>query len=114
MKISRGDIYWVDPGLCEGKEQSGIRPALVISSDIINYKPLVITVVLGTDGDNVPNNLPSNVRLSPSESGLPSETVFLCFQIRSLDSKRFKNYVKNISDDVMFKIEKAVRYCLGL
>jgi mRNA interferase MazF len=112
--ISRGDIYFVELDPVIGKEQSGYRPALVISSDKINNKPLVITVVLGTNGNKVLNDPPSNVRLSPEESGLPNETVFLCFQIRSLDSIRFKKYVNRVSDQVIFKIEEAVRYSLGL
>ena len=32
---------------------------------------------------------PTNVRLTPAETGLPLETVFLGFQIRSLDAVRF-------------------------
>lgn len=51
--------------------------------------PLVVTVVVGTKGDNVKRDYPTNVRVSPIDSGLPIETIFLCFQIRSLDPSRF-------------------------
>ncbi|MBF0201890.1 MAG: type II toxin-antitoxin system PemK/MazF family toxin [Desulfamplus sp.] len=58
---------------------------------------------------------PTNVRLSSEESGLPMETVFLCFQIRSLDPARFpESSAAMISDTAMKKIEKRVRNCLGL
>ena len=55
------------------------------------------------------------MRVSPSESELPLETVFLCFQIRSLDKQRFstKPYGK-LSSEKMLEIETAIRYCLGL
>lgn len=57
----------------------------------------------------------TNVRVSPEESGLPMETVFLCFQIRSLDSKRFPTeVVGQLSDEKMRQGAVAVRYCLGL
>ena len=61
----------------------------MISIDAINRLPLVITVVVGTKGENLTRDYPTNVRLSTAESGLPMETVFLCFQLRSLDPNRF-------------------------
>jgi mRNA interferase MazF len=87
--IKRGEIYFVTLSPTQGREQAGRRPVLVVSSDAINRQPLVITVVVGTDGKNIAADYPVNVRLSPVETGLPSETVFLCFQIRSLDPGRF-------------------------
>ena len=74
-----------------------------------------LTVVVGTKGENVPRDYPTNVQVPPEESGLPMETVFLGFQILSLDPKRFPaNPAGHASDEVMARIEKVVRYCLGL
>nr|AUN37647.1 programmed cell death toxin YdcE [uncultured bacterium] len=99
----------------QGREQSGQRPVLVISSDAINQLPLVVTVIVGTKGDNIQRDYPTNVRISAAESGLPLETVFLCFQIRSLDSSRFPQTPSGTLDDAQMKrIENALRYCLGL
>jgi len=42
-------------------------------------------VVVGTKGENIRQDYPTNVRVSTDESGLPLETVFLGFQIRSID-----------------------------
>jgi mRNA interferase MazF len=87
--ISRGDIYFVNLDPTKGREQAGYRPVLVISADAINQQPLVVTVVVGTDTKNVPRDYPTNVRVTARETGLPKDTVFLCFQIRSLDPSRF-------------------------
>jgi mRNA interferase MazF len=87
--ISRGQIYFVDLAPTRGREQAGRRAVLVVSSDAINRQPLVVTVVVGTDARNVPRDYPTNVRVSAKETGLPRDTVFLCFQIRSLDPSRF-------------------------
>src|SRR5437879_1952614 len=87
--ISRGDIYFLDLKPTKGREQTGRRPVLVVSSDAINRQPLVVTVVVGTDAKNVPRDYPVNVRVTAVETGLPHDTVFLCFQIRSLDPARF-------------------------
>lgn len=87
--ISRGQIYFVNLNPTEGREQAGRRPVLVVSADAINRQPLVITVVVGTDAKNVSCDYPTNVRVTAKETGLPIDTVFLCFQVRSLDQARF-------------------------
>lgn len=115
MSIKRGEIYFVNLDPVRGREQACHRPVLVISNDKINKLPLVITVVLGTKGSNVSQNYRTNVRVSPDESGLPMETVFLCFQIRSLDLTRFSDKpAAKLSEEKMKKVEDTIRYCLGL
>jgi mRNA interferase MazF len=115
MAIQRGEIYLVDLNPVRGREQAGQRPVLVLSADAINRLPLVVSVVVGTKGENVHRDYPTNVRVPTSESGLPMETVFLCFQLRSLDPSRFpKSPAGRASEAVMRRIEDAVRHCLAL
>jgi mRNA interferase MazF len=115
MPIQRGEIYYVNLSPVQGREQAGTRPVLVLSIDAINQLPLVVTVVVGTKGTNVARDYPTNVRVPSAESGLPMETVFMCFQIRSLDPGRFLDPpAGRISDAYLAKVEDAVRYCLGL
>jgi len=115
MPVQRGEVYFVNLNPVQGREQAGQRPVLVLSIDAINRLPLVITVVVGTKGENVTRDYPTNVRLSPAESGLPMETVFLCFQVRSLDPTRFSGPpAGHVPEAAMRRIEEAVRYCLGL
>jgi mRNA interferase MazF len=115
MAIQRGEIYFVNLNPVQGREQAGRRPVLVISVDAINRLPLVVTVVVGTKGQNVSRNFPTNVRVSAAESGLPLETVFLCFQLRSLDQSRLIGPpAGKISGVTLGKIETAIRHCLGL
>lgn len=115
MAIQRGEIYFVNLNPAQGREQAGQRPVLVISIDAINRLPLVVTVVVGTKGENVPRDYATNVRIPASDSGLPMETVFLCFQLRSLDASRFSpTPAGKISGALMHHVEDAVRYSLGL
>lgn len=115
MAIQRGEIYFVNLNPTAGREQAGERPILVLSIDAINQLPLVVTVVTGTKGANIPRDYPTNVRVAPTESGLPLETVFLCFQIRSLDATRFPSApAGRIHPTKLTEVETAVRYCLGL
>jgi mRNA interferase MazF len=113
--VQRGEIYYVNLDPAFGREQSGVRPVLVISADIVNRKPLVITVVPGTDGMNVHQEFQTNVRIPAGESGLVLETVFLCFQMRALDPRRFTSRpVGRLSAYRMSEIEKAIQYTLDL
>jgi mRNA interferase MazF len=115
MTIRRGEIYFVDLNPVRGREQAGRRPVLVLSVDAVNQLPLVVTVVVGTKGENISRDYPTNVRVSAAESGLPIETVFLCFQIRALDPGRFPAApAGRVSGIALEKIEEAVRHCLGL
>ena len=115
MAIERGAIYMVELNPVQGREQAGRRPVLVLSVNAINRLPLVVSVVIGTKGENVTRDYPTNVRISVAESGLPMETVFLCFQLRSLDPGRFQGIPSGkISGATLGKIETAVRHCLGL
>lgn len=97
------------------REEAGNRPVLVLSSDSVNRLPLVVTVVVGTKGENISKDYPTNVRVLPADSGLAIETVFLCFQIRSLDPKRFPaDAAGKVDDNTMQRVENAVRHCLAL
>ena len=115
MGIHRGEIYFVNLNPVKGREQAGQRPVLVLSADTINRLPLVVTVVVGTKGENISRDYPTNVRVSPEDSGLPIETIFLCFQIRSLDPKRFpEKPAGKLLDRALRKIEMTVRHCFDL
>ena len=114
--IQRGQIYSVDLDPVRGREQKGRRPVLVVSANAINRQPLVVTVVVGTASGNVERDYPTNVRVPAAESGLSKETVFLCFQLRSLDPGRFTSSVPagGLSTQRMEDIDKAMKLALDL
>jgi len=89
--LERGQVYFVDLNPIQGREQAGRRPCLIVSANAINRQPLVVTVVVGTKSSRIRKDYPVNVRVSARESGLPEDTTFLCFQIRSLDPSRFRD-----------------------
>ncbi|MCA9889945.1 MAG: type II toxin-antitoxin system PemK/MazF family toxin [Anaerolineae bacterium] len=71
--------------------------------------------MVGTKGTNLSRDYRTNVRIPPNDSGLDMETVFLCFQVRSLDVKRFPDEpAGRLSDESMNRVEDVVRYSLGL
>lgn len=119
--VRRGEIYFVDLNPIQGREQSGKRPCLVVSSDMINRQPLVVTVVVGTKSSRIQKDYPVNVRVSAEESGLPENTTFLCFQVRSLDPARFLDYgtgkptpAGRLPAHRMTEIEEALKLVLDI
>ncbi len=112
--ISRGSIYFVNLEPTLGRERAGRRPVLVVSVDAINRQPLVISVVVGTDAAKIPRDYPTNVRVPARESGLPRDTVFLCFQIRALDPSRFGPPAGTLPEARMAEVDQALRLVLGL
>lgn len=70
MAIQRGEVYFVNLNPVQGREQAGQRPVLVLSVDSINRLPLVITVVVGTKGENVTRDYPTNVRVPTAERSI--------------------------------------------
>ena len=111
--VRRGEIYWADLNLVKGREQAGRRPVLVVSSDAINRLPLVVTVIVGTDARHA-RDYPTNIRLSAAESGLEKDTLFLGFQLRSLDKKRLEGPLGKLSSSRMQQVDVALQQTLGL
>jgi mRNA interferase MazF len=119
--IRQGCVYFVNLAPTKGREQDGRRPVLVVSADAINRQPLVVTVVVGTKAERVPRDYPVNVRVTAEETGLPEDTVFLCFQVRSLDPKRFETDAAGEPKEAgrlpgkrMQQVQQALRLVLGL
>jgi len=113
--IRRGQIHFAALDPVQGREQAGTRPVLVVSSDAINRRPLVVTVVAGTDAANISRDYPVNVRVTAAESGLPRDTVFLCFQGRSLDPSRLVSpEVGTLPAVRMAEVDTALRRALEL
>lgn len=118
--IRRGSIYQVNLNPAKGRRQAGARPVLVVSADAINNQPLVVSVVAGTEAVNVPRDYPTNVRVTAKETGMRKDTVFLCFQLRSLDCARFRDASGSavpcgvMPSGRMAEVDAALRRVLGL
>ena len=86
-----------------GKEQSGLRPIVIISGNAMNtHFDLVITCPLSSKI----KNFIGNVILFPSkENGLKQKSEILVFQVRSISKVRLAKYIGHISTSEMKEIE---------
>jgi mRNA interferase MazF len=112
--VKRGQIHYASLDPVRGPEQAGRRPVLVVSSDALNRLPLVVTVVAGTDAANISRDYPVNVRVAAAESGLPRDTVFLCFQVRSLNPSQLVTEAGALPAARMAEVDAALRRALEL
>jgi mRNA interferase MazF len=98
----RGDIVWLDFTPQAGHEQSGRRPALVISHDAYNRKA---GLILGCPVTSQRKGYPFEVSIP---DGLPVSGVILADQVRSLDwrSRRAVFIVKAGSDTMSEVLSK--------
>jgi mRNA interferase MazF len=115
MPIRRGQVYFVSLNPAIGREQQGRRPVVVVSRDSLNDLPLVVTVVPGTRGSKIRTDYPQNARIAAGEANLPEETVFLTFQVRSIDHSRFVDPpVGELRPEMMADVEQALAWSLSL
>ena len=91
--VKRGDIFLVSLESAKGREQRGIRPALIVQNDISNkYSPTTIIVPF-TSQKKIKTHI-TNIQIFAEESKLKKDSLILCNQIRTIDKSRL---IKKIS-----------------
>jgi mRNA interferase MazF len=89
-----------------GREQAGIRPALIISTDRFNEVRndlFIVAPITGTD-----RGLAYHVRVSPPEGGLTKSSVIMCEQEKPQSSERFLRRRGRVSEDTLRRVQRIV------
>jgi mRNA interferase MazF len=106
---NRGDAIWLEFDPQAGREQSGRRPALVLSPLTYNRKSGLALVCPIT----------SQVKGYPFESaisrGLPIQGVVLVDQVRSLDWRRRRaKFIARVPDTLLEDVTAKVAVLIGI
>jgi mRNA interferase MazF len=112
--LRRGEIYWVDWSPSRGREQSGIRPALIIQNDIGNkYSPNTIVASITTA---IPkgSNYPFLVICSTKDSGLDRQSAIDLASIMTISKARIGDRCGELTPAKMLEVDEAVKNSLGL
>jgi mRNA interferase MazF len=108
----RGEIWTVDLDPTRGHEQSGKRPALVVSASLFNQGPSGLVIVLPlTTRDK---RIPTHIRMAPPEGGLPAVSFIKCEDIRSVSTERLTRRWGVVSETTLTQVEDAMRILLEL
>jgi mRNA interferase MazF len=111
--LSRGDVVRVRLDPVEGSEQTGERPALVISPDIINLHGPVVLIASITS-QKTEKVYPYEVLIEPPEGGLRKRSKVLLMQLRSGDKRRITGRFGAVTAETMARVEEALKVATGL
>ncbi|HTW42869.1 MAG TPA: type II toxin-antitoxin system PemK/MazF family toxin [Solirubrobacteraceae bacterium] len=105
-------MWLADFGEPIGREQSGRRPAVVISSDLLNesHAGVVIVVPITT----AYRGLPSHIEIEPGTSGLDEISYAKCEDVKSVSEERLVGRLGAVSDEAVFQIARGLRFLLDL
>ena len=110
--IKRGELYYADLSPVVGSEQGGVRPILIVQNDTGNkYSPTIIAAAITSQLNKA--KLPTHIELSANEFGLMKDSVILLEQIRTLDKRRIKERIGELSPLKMQKVNTALLISLG-
>ncbi len=113
MQIRRGDIYYADLSPVTGSEQGGVRPVLIIQNNIGNrHSPTVICAAITSKMNKA--KLPTHIEISAGRYQIVKNSVVLLEQIRTIDKQRLREYVCHVDQELMQKVEKALKISLEL
>lgn len=113
MEITRGDIFIADLNPVQGSEQGGVRPVLIVQNDRGNrFSPTVICAAMTSRVSK--NDLPTHVWISTRDSGLQSDSLVLCEQIRTIEKRRLRTKVGHIESVAMARVNGALLCALGM
>lgn len=107
--MRRGDIYYADLGQTYGSEQGGLRPIIIIQNDIGNR--FSGTVIIAPITSRIKASLPTHVFVNTTKI---RNSIVLLEQIRTIDKDRLQNYIGHVSDEIMEKVDEALKVSLGL
>lgn len=113
VQVRRGDIFYADLSPVVGSEQGGIRPVLIIQNDMGNrHSPTVICAAITSKMNKA--KLPTHVEIDANRYQIVKNSVVLLEQIRTIDKRRLKDIVCHVDQELMKKVDEAIKISLEL
>ena len=109
-RILRGDIFWADLNPTRGREQSGLRPVVVISQDIFNERSGTVIAMAIT---SQPQRAGFPLSLELSGVDLPKPSWVKISQIRTLSTERLEQKIGQVSPDVLAQLVEGLNELVG-
>lgn len=108
----RGEVWQVNLNPTQGREQQGIRPALVVSANPFNKgaAELVVVVPLTSKAKGIP----LHVRIEKPEGGVTTTSYAKPEDVRSISKDRLVKRWGAVSATTMAKVEDSLRILLEL
>jgi mRNA interferase MazF len=112
VSARRSEVWLVDFGSPIGREQSGRRPAIVISADSLNESRAGVLIVVPIT--TTYRGLPSHIELDQGSSGLDEVSYAKCEDVKSVSEQRLIGRLGVVGEEIMFQTARALRFLLDL
>lgn len=112
IDILRGEVWLLDLNPTLGREQSGTRPALVVSDNIFNRGPADLAIVVPITSKD--KNVRSHIRIAKGEAGLTLDSYAKCEDIRSVSKQRFIRRFGSVEEETIRSVEEILRFLMRL
>ena len=99
--ILRGEIRWADLNPGRGREQTGLRPVIILSHDVFNGNSGTVVAIAIT---SQPQKAGFPLTLELKTGSLPKRSWAKISQIRTLSTERIGNLIGNISQEELILI----------
>jgi mRNA interferase MazF len=109
-RILRGEIRWADLNPVRGREQSGLRPVLVLSQDVFNDRSgTVIAVALASQ----PQRAGFPLTLELQTKRLPKKSWVKISQIRTFAVERIGKVIGRASPEEIAQVVEGLNEIIG-
>ena len=111
-RASRGEVWLVGLDPTKGREQAGIRPALIVSVDTFNHGPAELVIVIPITSKA--KGIPLHVEVTPPDGGLTMTSFVKCEDVRSISTTRLERRLGHVSSQTIDLVEDRLRILFGL
>jgi mRNA interferase MazF len=108
----RGEIWTVDLNPTIGREQRGMRPALVVSTNQFNRGPAELLVVLPVTSKK--KGIPLHVEIANPEGGVKTTSYAMAEAVQSISKLRLGRRCGSVSRRTMELVADRLRILLEL
>lgn len=112
IKLRRGDVVRVRLDPTEGHEQAGVRPALVLSPELIN-EHLNVVMIAAITSKRLDVVLPVEALLQAGDGGLKVDSKVMLMQVRTVDKRRILSRYGTLADATMKRVDRALSIAVG-
>ena len=104
--MKQKEIWYANLNPTKGSEQSGFRPIVIISGNMLNT---YLKIVLACPLSSKIKNYKGNVVLSPNkENGLKASSEIMIFHIRSISKERLVKKIGEITEEELTELKEGL------
>lgn len=114
--MRRGDVFIADIVPRSGSEQSGRRPVVIVSNDGFNLTENWRSIIVLPLSTSTSQSLRTQtvVHIPSGEGGLFRNGSVLCHQVTTLDRKKLKQRLGELTEARMAEIERGLKAAMDM